>query len=361
MRVLFLTVNLGCGGAEKVLVNLANELAGRGHDITIRSVIDQGENKNRISPSVKYEFVFHKYFRGVNYLYKLPSAIIYRIICNGKYDIVIPYLHGMLTRVVSYAPIDQKTMAWLHTDMRKSIFMNTLVREKKVEECFKNYNRIVAVADSVKDSFIETTGIKDNVITLYNTFDVDEIIEKSKEQCDGFQNTIKLVSIGKLEKVKGYERLLVAFNNLVHNDNLNLSLVIVGEGSERKSLETYVQKNKLQDRVAFPGYDANPYKYLSISDLFICSSYSEGFSSVVAESLILGVPVVSTDVSGAKELLGDSEYGIIVGNSEQGIYDGIKKALSELHTLSEKAKQRGKKFSVDQTVGAVERVMEELM
>ena len=77
------------------------------------------------------------------------------------------------------------------------------------------------------------------------------------------------------------------------------------------------------------GYKENPYKYLAKCDLFVCSSYSEGFSTAVTEALILGIPVVTTYVSGMTELLGDNEYGIITSNDEISLYEAIKLLIND--------------------------------
>ena len=84
----------------------------------------------------------------------------------------------------------------------------------------------------------------------------------------------------------------------------------------------------------------------------------------MTEALIVGTPVVSTDCSGARELLGENnEYGLVVENSEEGIYQGMKKMLSDPALLSHYRQQailRGKRFSREETVQAVERMLDSL-
>ena len=99
-------------------------------------------------------------------------------------------------------------------------------------------------------------------------------------------------------------------------------------------------------------------------DLYICSSRREGFSTAVTEALVVGIPVVSTECSGAKELLGDNnEFGIVVENSTRGIYEGMKKMLTDSQTLQhykEQAIIRGESFSKERTVKSVEDMLEKL-
>lgn len=363
MKILFLTVNMGAGGAEKVLVNLANGLAERGHDITVRALTDTGTNIRGLSSNVRYEALLKRSFPGLGRLHRLPHRAIYSLVCSGCFDVIIPYVHGTLTRIVSYGPEAQKKVAWLHADMEKSPFMQQLLKDGDAERCFKSYDRVIACSETVKTSFIKSTGITENVRVLYNTFNVDEILSLAaeKENIVSRGKGIQLISVGKLEEVKGYRRLLKVLDKLVNEDGYDVKLTLVGEGSERKQLEQYISELGLSERVTLIGFDPNPYKYIANSDLFICSSYSEGFSSVVAESLILGIPVVTTECSGMREMLGENEYGIITSNDEDGLYEGIKRALGDLAFWREKACERRDFFSVEETVGAVADMLGELV
>ena len=102
----------------------------------------------------------------------------------------------------------------------------------------------------------------------------------------------------------------------------------------------------------------NPYKYIAKCDLFVCASVAEGFSTAATEALVLGVPVCTVDVSGMKEMLGESnEYGIVTENSEKALYEGIKRLLDDPELLAHykrAAEERGKHFSKENTVKAVE-------
>ena len=129
-------------------------------------------------------------------------------------------------------------------------------------------------------------------------------------------------------------------------------------------IEEYLKKNNLESSFTFLGFKENPYKYVSKCDLYVCSSRREGFSTAVTEALVLGVPVVSTECSGAVELLGENnEYGIVVENSEEGIYQGMEQMLANKNALKEyreKAKERGAFFSKEKTVKAVENMFQSL-
>ena len=120
----------------------------------------------------------------------------------------------------------------------------------------------------------------------------------------------------------------------------------------------------IEDSVTLLGFHKNPYQYVARCNLYVCSSWREGFSTAVTESLVVGTPVVSTNCSGAKELLGENdEYGLVVDNSEEGIYQGMRRMLSDPALLAhykEQAKLRGTFFSRTTTVRAVEEMLENL-
>jgi hypothetical protein len=129
-------------------------------------------------------------------------------------------------------------------------------------------------------------------------------------------------------------------------------------------LERQMKTLGVEDSVTLLGFHKNPYQYVVRCDLYVCSSWREGFSTSVTESLVVGTPVVSTNCSGAKELLGDhDEYGFVVVNSEEGIYQGMRRMLADPALLTHykaQAKLRGTFFSRTATVRAVEEMLEKL-
>ena len=313
--------------------------------------------------------VFAKGFRGINYLHKLPHKWIYHKVCYGEFDVIIPYLQGVLTKIASYAPDSQKKVAWLHAEVvGNSKLFKISSHKNEFRQFFSLYDHIVCVSNLSMATLKKTTGLSVKISVIYNTFDVDGIRYMAREKLPGKRirnnKIVRLVSVGKLSEVKGYMRLIRVFCKLVKQDSMNASLTIIGEGEQRGLLECFANEHGIKDCISLPGFDSNPYKYISRSDLFVCSSYTEGFSSVVAESLILGVPVITTDCPGMHEMLGNNEYGIITDNSEEALYEGLKRLLADPKLLihyREKAQERSSFFSPEQTVTAVEQMLEEVI
>lgn len=107
------------------------------------------------------------------------------------------------------------------------------------------------------------------------------------------------------------------------------------------------------------GFQKNPYKYMSQADLFVCSSRAEGFSTVVTEALILGLPVVTTDCAGMRELLGDNEFGIVADNNDEAIYLALKDMLEDRDKYQHYKKQalkRSSYFSMERSISELEKI-----
>lgn len=370
VKVLFLINNLANGGAERVLVNLLNYINIDKYDVTLRVLADEGNNKSLLSKDICYEYVFKKSFKGIGLLYLLPEKFIYnKIIGKKEYDIIIVYLQGVLTRCISYAPQNQKTINYIHGKMTNEMkFIKGFKNSNNLKKCFCSYNSIVSVSKDVENSMRKLIGEEYNYSTIYNTFDVNNIIELSKQKINDLQNKDReftICSVGKLEHVKGYSRLLSVVSRIKKEIGIHFKLIIVGTGSEEENLKNFIKDNDLEEYIDLIGFDPNPYKYIKNSDLFVCSSYSEGFSSVVVESIILGVPVVTTDCAGMKEILGsNNEYGLIVNNDEISLYEGLKKMILDYNLRIHYKKQaeiRADFFNVNSSVRAVENLIDEVM
>lgn len=368
-KILFFIPNLMHGGAEKVLVNLVNNLDKEKYDITLQTIFDEGVNKKYLNKNIKYKYIFKNLFRGSTTLFKLfKPEFLYRHLIKDEYDIVISYLEGPTARIISGCPYESKKISWIHIEMNDiKKFSNGFRNVEEAKECYNKFDKIICVSNNVKEEFSKVSGLdSNNMEVLYNTNETDYILEKSKETVDDVnfdKNTINICSVGKIIGTKGYDRLAKVHKRL-KEENINHHIYILGIGEDQKKIEKYLRENNLKDTFTFIGFRDNPYKYVSKCDLFICSSLREGFSTSVTESLIVGTPVVSTLCSGAYELLGyENEYGIVVENSEEGIYEGLKKLLNDKELLmyyTQKAKERGNKFSKKNTILAVENLLDNI-
>lgn len=362
-RILFLIHDLGQGGAEKVLVNLVNNMDTEKFDITVMALFGGGVNEQFLKSHIRYQTVFPRPFPGNSHIMKLLSPQqLHKLFIKEKYDIEISYLEGPSARIISGCPFeDTKLVSWIHVEQHtKERAAHSFRSYKESENCYYKFDKTICVSESVKNDFVQLYPLISNIDVLYNTNETDRILQQKDEPVeDEFykKDCIRLCGVGKIVSTKGFDKLARIHKRLT-DDGLNIHTYVLGIGPDREKIENYLKENNIQDSFTFLGYQTNPYKYVSKCDLFVCSSVAEGFSTAATEALIVGTPVVTTPVAGMAEMLGtNGEYGIITEMSEDSLYENIKTLIQDRQKLDYYKKQavvRGKIFSKENTVKAVE-------
>lgn len=365
-KVLFLIHDLGQGGAEKVLVNLVNNMDYSKFDITVMTLFDCGENRQFISPKVKYKTWRNKMIPGNSHLMKLVSPKkLHRLIIKEHYDIEVAYLEGPCARIISgCSDMTTKIVSWIHIEQHTADKVAASFRNiREARDCYGKFHKIVCVSQTVKDDFLSVLNLEVPCDVLYNTNESAKILSASQESVETINfrdEEIKIVGVGKLLNNKGFDRILRITKKLL-DEQYPIHTYILGEGPARDSLQRYIEDSGIEGKVTLLGYQLNPYKYVAKCNIFVCASYAEGFSTATTEALILGVPVCTVEVSGMKEMLGENnEYGIITANDEDALYKGIKQLLDDSELLAhykEQAASCGARFSTEKTVCAVENML----
>ena len=367
-KILFLIESFAGGGVEKVFIDLINNMNISKYDITVMSIWDYGIRKKNLRKDVKYKSIFPN-IRGIsrvfhNFVEKSDGSLLYKLGIREKYDIEIAFIEGRATKIIgaSNNPNSRK-IAWVHIDLSQGhwtsrVFRESLEREK---DCYKKFNDIVFVSNSAKEGFKNLFGDDfNNLQVKYNPIIAEDIVKKAEEEVNDIEkpkDKMLLVTSGRLVSQKGYESLLEACNKL-NKDSIKYELWILGEGWDRPKLEELMNKYSLSN-VKLLGFKENPYKYIKQGDLFVCSSKNEGFSLVIAEAMILGLPVISTNCSGPNELLNFGEYGYMVENNEEALYKGLKEIINndeKLKYYKKKSKERIDFFNYKNRISDIERL-----
>lgn len=367
-KVLFFIPNLSVGGAEKVLVNLVNNMDNSKFDITVQTLFGGGVNEQFLKSHIKYKYCFKKTFKGNSQIFKLFSPKrLFKMFIKEKYDIIVSYLEGPTARIVSGCTDESiKLVSWIHPQHKTREVLSYAFRSyEEAKKCYSRFDNTVCVSEQVKEDFTGLLDFKGNIEVLYNTNETAEIICKADESLETEldKDAIKICVVGKIAKSKGVVRILQVHRRLI-GDGFNTHLYYLGVGPEEENIKAYAIKEGIENKVTFLGYQTNPYRYVKACDLFVCASYAEGFSTAATEALIVGTPVVTVEVSGMKDMLGENgEFGIVTENDEDALYKGIKKMISTpgmLEDYSKRALERGRFFSTENTVKAVENMLERL-
>lgn len=361
-KILFFIENLSDGGAERVLRNLVNNMDQSRFDITVQTIARQ-DPERYLEPGIRYKAInrcktsigkklFSLWFRLCTEL-----KWTYTLYVRGDYDVEVAYLECGPTKVIAGSTNKKaKKIAWVHCDLEKKGIVSAKTREQ-----YKAFDKVVCVSEDTKRVFDKYFGDCAESEVLYNVVDEDEILRKASEPIAfAFESgVVNLLAVGRLVPVKGFDRLVKICAQL-RDEGLPFCLHILGDGPERENLEQMIAAQHLENRVFLRGFTDNPYPAMKAADCIVCSSVSEGLSTVVLESLILGRPIVTTPCNGMKELLGKSEYGLIAEDEPDGLYLALRRMLSEpdlRRRYAEKAELRGRYFAKEETLKKIQAVL----
>ena len=362
-KILFVIHDLAQGGAEKVLVNLVNNMDPEQFDITVMAFFGGGVNEQFLKKGIRLINCHKKPIRGNSHIMKLftPRQLYHHYI-KEHYDIVVSYLEGPCARIVSGCDKpDTKLVSWIHTEQKSRKRAASSFRSYKESlNCYKRFDQTICVSDTVRQDFLDIYPLNKPIEVLYNTNETVQIMTSALESVPAstfMDNEFKLVGVGKVLANKGFDRLARIHKRLTDN-GYPVHTYILGIGPQQGEIEQYLRDNGLANSFTFLGYQTNPYKYVAKCDLFVCASHAEGFSTAATEALIVGTPVCTVEVSGMKEMLGEhNEWGIVTENDEEALYQGIKRLLDDPALLAHYKTQaaiRGKSFRTENTVKAVE-------
>lgn len=369
-EVVFFIESFSGGGAERVLYTILRHIDREKFDVTILVMNDTGVQKEAFH-TLDFKIInilgsrigfFNKIKYKLLYNY-LPAKAALKWLTKGiDADIYVAFVEGYCTKIFAQLPVNKRKVAWVHIDLKsfpwtieKKIFKN------KGEErlAYSKFNKVIGVSEEVTAMMKHNYEIND-AIKIFNPIDEERIINLSKAETE-FRidsNSFNLISVGRLTKQKGYDKLLGLIPVIIRQCP-NTMLYIVGDGEEREALTLQVKKLGLQKHVILTGFLENPYSLMSRMDLFVCSSVAEGFSLVIAEGMLTGLPVVSMKCAGPCELLDFGKYGILCDT-----YDELAKTIidlyshkSKLQSLRNKTEIRASFFNTDAIVRQIENIL----
>ena len=368
-KILFIIPSLGAGGAERVLVDILNRFDYEKYDVSLFVIHYFGPYVSQINENVKV-IIYSEGKGGI--LYRIISRIMRllrisdyfgknktRSVISSSFDTIISFTTNEALYYHSFI-FDRanRNVSWVHVDVEKNHNSYPFSSRHAELEAYRQIDSIVFVSNDAQDAFnkvYQELDIPQSVI--YNLIDKDAIQDKAN-QLKLEHGELTVVTVGRLIPVKGFDRLVYVAKKL-KNEHIKAQIQILGEGVLKTQLQEMIEREDVEDVVKLLGFQSNPYPYISNADVFVSSSLSEAFPLVVCESLCLGKAIVSTKTTGPIELLAD-KYGMLVDQSEQALYEGIKKVLTDeklRHHYEAMALERSKMFMPEETMKAIYKII----
>ncbi|PIF43445.1 glycosyltransferase involved in cell wall biosynthesis [Chryseobacterium sp. 52] len=378
-KILIRIGSLRHGGAEKVLINFLKNLPEDKYEIDLLINLYTGMYIKEVPSWVNLHYLLKGEMITTNRPHEIPvkafrvlyqkmflwfPPLLYKFVLkNKKYDVEIGAIHGMYRELLSSPQKDSKKIIWIQND----IFNLKEYTPEVIRQLFK-FDRILVISNKLKEEMqkvAQNDREKQAVVKIFNPIDKEDTLKKANTVIDDYpfpDDIPTFITIGTVYPQKGYDRLLDVHKKLI-DEGLKHQIIIIGDGFEFEKTQTKLNDLGLQETVKMLGFRSNPYPYLKKADFYVMSSRHEGFPTIIAEALILNKPVVSTDVSGIKDLLQQGKLGIITPNSEDGIYEGMKKFLTDQETAGHYEKEIASAdlpFVLEKSVAQLQEIIDEL-
>lgn len=309
-------------GVSRVAIAIANLLSQREDlDITLIALYEyEKEASKLVSPRVHTKKIFGFYFRGFDKLIDfVPHRLLYNnILKKGNYDVEIGFQYNIPTKIVA-ASTNQKAahIAWMHG----------YDYGLKLRSNYSKLDKVICVSRCNSERLYKEMGGGVTTDYCYNPINDEIVAQNGRADISLKRNgDVVFISVGRHSPEKGYSRLLDIVSRL-KEDGYKFKLWLVGDGPTHAELINQTTQLELKDFVVFVGAQKNPHKYTAKADVFVCSSFSEGYSTACTEAILLGIPVITTNVSGGEEIINESQAGLLTEMSDESLYEGMKKVL----------------------------------
>lgn len=342
--------SLNGGGAERVMVSLANGLVRRGIDTDLVLLKSRGVYRSQVDERVRVVDLNQR--RTLTSLWALsrylrreqPDALLSAMNYVNVVAVMARGLSGARTRLF----LSEHAHLSRAMDDCGRLLAAGLPRAMKLS--YRRADGVIAVSGGVADDLaVRLAYPRERITVCHNPIETLELIEKSREPLEhpwfAPGQPPVVIGVGRLSKEKDFPTLIAAFNRLRHD--CAARLVILGQGPEAGTLAELVAQSPYSQDILLPGFQTNPYNWMRGAAVFALSSRREGFGNVLVEALACGTPVVSTDCpSGPAEILGHGQWGRLVPVGDAA---AMARALKETLEAGQHADgtTRAADFSVD--------------
>ena len=362
-KILFMINTMNLGGTEKSLISLLSVMSRDKHDVTILMLEKYGELQYFIPKWVKVEYL-NGYSSIKNIISKPPHKTIIEFLKRGRlikvlkifntyvkykisknfdcfyfevlkkhktikeYDIAIAYAGPF--DFISYfivKKINAKIkVQWIHFDVSKVLSLATFGNKY-----YQYFDKIFCVSENAKvvfddmfPNFCDKTSVFKNIVSKSNLEKSASIGETFSDGYDG----LKILTLGRLSEEKG-QQMVPSIVHRLKKDKIKFKWYLIGDGKLKDNLLSQIKELDLRNDLIVLGSKINPYRFVKDCDIYVQTSFHEGYCLTVHEAKILNKPVVITNVASADNLILNGEDGLIVEINEEAIYTGVKKLITD--------------------------------
>ena len=378
-KILIRIGSLRHGGAEKVLVTFLKNIPADKYEIDLLLNLYSGKylseipkwinvlylNKGEMITTNRPQDIIPKAMRVIyqGLLKVFPKLLYHNKLKNKKYDIEFAAIHGFRDEILNSPIKSSKKLVWIHNDLSQVKGYN----DEEIRKFF-GFDKIMVISEKIQnlfESLAENEKQKEKIVRIYNPLDTNEIINKAKEKTEKYvfdKSTPTFISVGTVFPQKGFDRLLEAHKKLLDKGVFH-KLLIIGDGYDFENIKKLKSDLGLDKTATMLGFTSNPYPYFSQADFYILSSRYEGFPTVLFEAITLKKNIIATDVSGVAEMLENGRLGLIVENSEDGIYKGMEQALlypESFKTYENNLRDYQMPFDLKNSVGSIMNIIDNI-
>jgi len=361
-KVLIVGSNLSIGGVQRSLINLLDEIKNI-YDVTLFIFNNSGEYKNCIPSQVKiieappflrllgisqvqsksmgYKFYYIRAALAVYSKFFGNHLPINLLITNQErlsgFDIAVSYwnndfegqLFGGCNEFVLKRVNAKHKTTFLHCDFLN--YGGNTLRNRKV---YEGFDKIAAVSEGCRQSFITAApNLAKNTYCVYNCHNHNEILFKANDSPVQYsKDSLNIVTVARLGVEKGIFRGINVISRLI-KEGYNICWHIVGDGPQKKEIQEKILCNNTTDYIYLHGNQENPYRYMKNADLLLHPSFHEAAPMVFEEAKCIGVPIITTNTTSAKEMVLEGKEGFVCENSEFSIYETLKNILDNPNRL----------------------------
>ena len=349
MRIALVISTLGAGGAQRVMSILANYWARHGREVVLITMSPEGNDWYKLHPGVQrvgLNLLGSSRHTGQalqNNLQRLKNLRI--VLKKFKPHVVLSFVEetNVLTLIASLG-LNIPLIVSERIDPRQHPvgFAWNMLRSV----LYRHADALVMQSHALREWGVKLVGEK-AVHVIPNPVNpvLNGDAQGSKES-----SCRTVVAMGRLARQKGFDILVHAFSQCVES-HPDWSLVILGEGEERGSLETLVGKLGLKDRIGLPGLVQDPTRFLQGADLFVMSSRFEGFPNALLEAMACGLAVISTDCpSGPREIIRSGVDGVLVPCDAESLASAMHHLMedhAERQRLGANAREGIERFGIE--------------